>query len=337
LLPNFRLGLAQLEESQHNIDQARKIYGEALSIYELRRGVTKVGKLKKHLKPPKLGDKWIHVYFSYARFEEKYGSYEDVNDVYSRAASLFPMNSEVLVRWATFQRQLGRLDRAAALFELACKRAGSRDPKPYRLYAEFQMSTGDFRRARSILFLGAQSLSEFPNSPKQNEELARLFHTWAIVEWHLDKLDRAESLFDHSLRLIDSGCNGAENRSLVLYSIARFLFYARKDYILSQHCICLALSESLTPGGSPGIWSLWAKVAEATSNMDLKKKCLLQMETLVAQDSIEMSFDMNTRELHGMMRRAPWQRKLLSPMSTKSDDSCWYKGISFPRKSENLC
>mmetsp|Transcript_7149 Transcript_7149/g.13562 ORF Transcript_7149/g.13562 Transcript_7149/m.13562 type:complete len:836 (-) Transcript_7149:98-2605(-) len=325
------LGLAQLEESQHNFEQARKIYEEALTIYERHRGVLNVGKRRKHLKPPKLGDKWIHVYFSYARFEEKYGSDENVNNVYNRVATLFPKNYEVLVRWATFQRQRGRRDRAAALLELACKRAGNKDPKPYRLYAEFQMSAGDFKRARSILFLGAQSLSEFPDNPKQNEELARLFHTWAIVEWHLNKLDRTESLFDHSLRLVD----GAENRALVLYSIARFLFNARKDYVLSQHCICLSLSETLTPDGSPGIWSLWAKVADAMSNMDLKEKCLLQLETLEAQESTKMTFDVSTHGLHGMMRRAPWQRKLLAPTNNKYDDSCWYKGISFPRISEH--
>lgn len=324
-----RLGLAELEESEGNLDGARDIYNEALGIYERSRGIPRAGTvLKRRVKPAQLGDKWINVYKSWTEFEEKYGSYDDANNVYSRDASAFPKDWEVLVRWAKFQCKYERHDRAKKLFELACGSAGSRDARPYRQYAEFEMAAGNYRRARTILFHGAQSLSESSNGSKQDDEIARLYHTWAIVEWHLENPDRAEILFDHSLRQIDSGIDGSEQRAVVLYSIARFLFHARDDCNLAQHCICLSLTENLTPAGDTGIWTLWAKVADAMSNEVLKSECLNQAEELKKGENSNQEFDVNTLAMHHMLRRAPWQHKIATRSKSKNDS--WYKGISFP-------
>ena len=233
--------------------------------------------------------------------------------------------------WAKFQARHGRLDRARALFQLACDSAGSRNGDPYRTYAEFEMNAGNYKLARSILFLGAQSLSESSdNGTRHNDEFARLYHTWAICEWHLDNLERAEILFDNSLRLIESGGKGATNRALVLFSIARFLFYARNDNIVAQHCICLSISENLSPCGDAGSWILWAKIAESMSNTELKYSCLAQAEKME-----EMSNDLTSLVMadhlgiHQMLRRSPWQYKIQKP--SRKGKGSWYNGISFPR------
>jgi tetratricopeptide (TPR) repeat protein len=129
------LGLAQLEESEGNIDETRRIYHEGLNIYEKHRGINKVkspsrtilgGGRSDRVRPPKLGDKWLEVYESSIRLEEKYGDYNSVNNVYSQAATAFPSNWNILASWARFQRRHGNFDRARTLFELACRRAGNR-------------------------------------------------------------------------------------------------------------------------------------------------------------------------------------------------------------------
>ena len=129
------LGLAQLEESEGNIDTARNIYSEGLGIYEKHRGIKNIrassrsmlgGPNRINSKPSKLGDQWLNVYESFQRFEEKYGDYDLANNAYSQAASAFPNNWKVLVSWSKLQRDYQNNDRARTLLELACRRAGSR-------------------------------------------------------------------------------------------------------------------------------------------------------------------------------------------------------------------
>ncbi len=129
------LGLAQLEESEGNIDEARRVYQEGLGMYEKHRGIKKVkspsmtslgGGRSDRVRPPKLGDKWFQVYESLIRLEEKYGDYDSANNVYSQAATAFPSNWNILASWARFQKRHGNFDRARTLFELACRRAGNR-------------------------------------------------------------------------------------------------------------------------------------------------------------------------------------------------------------------
>jgi len=325
------LGLAQLEESEMNIDKSRDVYKEAISAYEQKRGIEayRASGQKNLVKPAKLGDKWIDVYESWARLEEEHGDYAAANNVYSRAASAFPKDWNLLIRWARHQAEYDRIDRARTLFELACDIAGSSNAKPYRLYAEFEMTLENYGRARSILFLGAQSLSESSDGSLHNDEFARLYHSWAVCEWHLDNLDRAEVLFDHGLRLTDSTL-GSETRSLILYSISRFLFHARNDDTLAQHCVSISLAENAGISENPDVWMLWSDVAKRMFNSRLSQQCLNQVRQLGQQDSssLFLAADVNNHKMNHMLRRAPWQYKIRK--SSNPNESSWYNGVRFP-------
>lgn len=127
------LGLAQLEESEGHIDTARKIYQQGLDVYEKQRGIKKFKASSRSMlgrgdrvKPPKLGDRWLDVYESLIRLEEKHGDYDSANNVYSQAATAFPRNWNILSSWARFQIRNDNHTRARTLFELACRRAGNR-------------------------------------------------------------------------------------------------------------------------------------------------------------------------------------------------------------------
>ena len=129
------LGLAQLEESEGNIEEARRVYHEGLSLYEKHRGIRKLkassrsmlgGSRGSEVKPSKMGDQWLNVYMSFARFEEKYGGYNATNNVYSQAATAFPNDWNILVSWSRLQMRHQNHERARTLLELACRRAGNR-------------------------------------------------------------------------------------------------------------------------------------------------------------------------------------------------------------------
>ena len=182
------------------------------------------------------------------------------------------------------------------------------------------MSKKNYLRAREILFLGAQVLSKHSNDEMEGYskfDLPLLFHSWAICEWHLGNLDRVETLFDHGLRLTDSGSTGSKIRSVILHSVARFLYHSRRDYTLAQHCVCLALSEKLRPGGTSQIWYLWAKIARAMGNLELEENCMNQARTLQGEYEpfayMALQDDTPTNNRHfaanGMLRRTPWRHK----------------------------
>ncbi len=184
------------------------------------------------------------------------------------------------------------------------------------------MSIKNFSRARSILFNGVQSFSESSDGSLHNTNLSRLYHTWAICEWHLGNLGRAEVLFDHSLRVTHAGAEGAEMRSLTLFSIARFLFHAREDYSLAQHCISLSLTENTRSYSS---WILWAKIAEKSGNEALATSCKQEAEKI--QDAEKQTLTgMNNGAINPMLRRAPWHHKIFKMKEQKT----WYDISSFP-------
>jgi len=328
------LGLAQLEESEGNIEEAREIYREGLKVYEKHRNVRKLktssrsmigNARRKAVKASKMGDQWWNVYMSFARLEEKHGDYDATNNVYSQAAMAFPKDWKILIQWAKLQIKHGNQERARTLLELACRNAGHRDPEPYRIYAELELSLHNPHRARTILFLGAQTISESSNGSLHNLPFAHLHHTWAIVEWHLGKFDRSEVLFDHSLRLIDAGRRGSMERGMILTSIARFLVSAREEYALAQHCVSLSLTENTKCQES---WRLWSQIAESMGNDTLKESCLVEAEK-VRESGSEKGNELGTvnhQTMHQMLRRAPWHHKLFEIGEQKS----WHETITFP-------
>lgn len=346
------LALAQLEESEERFDVARNVFKRAVEIYEKKRRIAQPGPSRSRRQtnnpriiPAKSGDRWLQVYNAWISMEEnRNGGYDRLNNLHGRAAGAFPDDRKNLQRWAKLQVRYGRHGRARTLFELACDKAGSSDAEPYRTYAEFEMSLDNHYRARSILFLGAQSLSQSPDGATGNsDEFSRLYHTWGVCEWHLKNLDRAETLFDHSLRLTDSGEGGAEIRTLVLYSIARFLFHAREDYVLAQHCVCLSLTETAVAGfgGKSRMWSLWADVATAMDNARLSQHCRDQAEKVRTEEDgsartgmwdVEMPpIGMPTVSgpaMHRLLRRAPWHHKIAC--KKQQDPISWYNRVTFP-------
>ena len=103
------------------------------------------------------------------------------------------------------------------------------------------MSIQNYFRARSILYLGAQSLSESSGKASGNKnDFAKLFHTWAVCEWHLSNVVRSELLFDHALRLTESGDEGSEIRSSILFSLCAFYsMVEEKITLLNTVSVCL--------------------------------------------------------------------------------------------------
>jgi len=175
--------------------------------------------------------------------------------------------------------------------------------------------------------------------------MAEMFLTWAVCEWHLGNLSRAEVLFDHALRLTNAGEEGSQLRSFIFYAIAG-LEYEREEYHLAQHCIGLCLKENLMPGGNSKIWSLWADVATKMGNDKLAAECVDQSERASAQEhdgkvgiSCLLSLNgpgasssglsrMKGPDMQSIMRREPWHFELFR---SESPAAAFYKNVILPQ------
>ena len=244
------------------------------------------------------------------------------------------------VTWTNLRNQLSHIiDSSPTL----------RHADPFRLHAQFEMSLGNYREAQSILFRGARAVSQSSDGGLGNRRgLAELFHTWAVCEWHLDNLDRAEVLFDHALRLTGAGEEGSKLRSFILYSVARLEYY-RGELLLAQHCIGLCLKENLMPGGNSKIWQLWADVAADMDNSGLERECLAQAEAarrdedgngvkglsrLLSMPPIHETSGLSNMKgpyMEQLMRREPWQYKLFVNSDLSSD---FFTGVKLPNMKE---
>ncbi|OEU19992.1 TPR-like protein [Fragilariopsis cylindrus CCMP1102] len=284
------------------------------------------------------GDKFLGVYRHWARLEGRYGTYDNTNRVYERASSAFPFDYKISLDWARYHSKLRNVERAQSLYTEACNRASRRHhvADPYREYAAFEMDLGQYEQARNILFLGAQKLTPRRsssddddddgagnNNNQKNCELAQLYVTWAVCEWHLQNIPRAESLFDHALQLADVGGDdeGSELRSFILYSMARLEYYERQEIHLAQHCIGLCLKGEPLPGNDNNapVWELWAEIADYTDNPNLEEECLKEATKCrnigggsSSSSSALETIDMlkGSQKMKNIMRQEPWHDKL---------------------------
>jgi len=380
------LALAEIEEAEGNVEEALELC--EMSIVEYEKGLVEARKnykkglkwtekfqkvrnlsnqkydssnfnkrgLVKSIPQYRSGDKFLNVFRHWARLEARYGSRDRCNRVYERASRAFPLDYKISLDWARYNVRIGSLN-ARKHFVEACSRVSFSNAEPYREYASFEMSLGDYDQARKILFRGAQAVARSPKGciGKQNQlELARLYVTWAICEWHLGNIPRVEVLFDHALRQTEiSSSEGSELRSFVLYCLAQIEYYEREEPHLAQNCISLCLKENSLPGGNEPVWSLWAKIARGLKNDRLEEECLNEANRCKfgAEDSEEEDQDFsalmnklkgsdNIKSLMRQNNERPWQQKLskiresqgedINDSSMSSSSSKFYSSLRIP-------
>jgi tetratricopeptide (TPR) repeat protein len=153
------VSLAHLEESQGNIEEARSVCAKSIAQYERGlietrqryqkqsfkgstekrdhvEGVEEISfssdplsmknMLLKAVPKYRSGDKFIDVYRNWARLEERYGSFESVDEVYARASLAFPFGFKLQMDWASYYAKMHSYDRARSLYMEACNKATSR-------------------------------------------------------------------------------------------------------------------------------------------------------------------------------------------------------------------
>ncbi|KAG7348603.1 tetratricopeptide repeat protein [Nitzschia inconspicua] len=280
--------------------------------------------LLKSIPPYRSGDKFLNVYRHWARLEERYGTFESANQAHERASLAFPKNYKVTLDWAQYHARIRNEDRARSLFVEACNKASKSHADPYRMFASFEMSHGNFQQARKVLFRGAQAVGNSSDGGLGNTRgLSQLFVTWAIAEWHLKNVARAETLFDHALRLTEGGKDGSELRSYILYCMALLEYQERGELYLAQHCIGLCLKENRFPEGNGVVWELWADIASDMNNHQLEEQCLVQAEKCtVPVDVASAAQDMlKASEMETWMRQDPWHDKLQAVRGMTGKDS----------------
>jgi len=206
----------------------------------------------------------------------------------------------------------------------------------YRALAEFELSMGDYESACKVLHQGAENVARSDDGGFSKwKDLAKLYILWATCEWHNGNLSRAEVLFNHALRTTNRGEEGAELRSFILYSMARFEF-SRGNWLLAQHCIGVCMKENVMPLGKSKVWELWAQIASALQNSRLREECLHQAEVSMKRQHDEHPLlgpvDSGTGELRlvaerNLFRRDPWQIELFGFDSAKKTKTDFYSRV----------
>jgi tetratricopeptide (TPR) repeat protein len=158
------VSLAQMEESEGNVDAARSVCIAAITQYE--RGLIEMNQrykkrfqkkdyMAQEQKPlvvpehnatlslssdpltlknellrsvPRYrsGDRFLKLYRSWATLEERHGSFDTVEEVYTRASIAFPYESKLTLDWAKYHSSMRNRDRARVLFMEACTKAANR-------------------------------------------------------------------------------------------------------------------------------------------------------------------------------------------------------------------
>lgn len=305
------VALAQLEESEGNLEEARIIYREAVQNYE------KIRYSKKNKKQVRLGDKWNIVYINWAKLEEKLGENTQAIEVYVKATRVFPRDwgiwSKLAVLISHNQNALSH-DTVQSTFERACKACGSRNTAPYQKYAEYEISLSNYVRAREIYYTGAKAVSDAYFD--QERGLASLFYDWGVLE--LKKLNnpvRAEKLFDRAMCMVSHDNN--ELRAKIYWRIGS-IESKRGNYYAAQHFVSLSIHEH----PSVGAWELWSSIATRLGNYKLAESCLEQANTLKKKTPADGTFfdgdNLSTIALvdggswKTMLCLSPWRKKLFN-------------------------
>ncbi|CAJ1963938.1 unnamed protein product [Cylindrotheca closterium] len=320
------VSLAQLEESQGNIDVARSICVQAITQYEAQLiesgkryrakyqgGSTRMREndeipgqskssflvfdgmeimdfeslMQQAVPRYRSGDRFLKVFRNWARFEQRHGTAANVDAVFSRALAAFPMAIELPLTWAKYHASNGNYDQARSLFTEACDVEHRNQIQAFQELAEFEISKGDYKSASKILYKGANVIASSEDGGLSHwKDLAKLYTLWAVCEWHNGNLPRAEVLFDQAMRQTNQGEEGAELRSFILYCMARF-DCSRRKYILAQHCIGVCMKENAMPLGKSQVWKLWATIASAMKNTRLRDECLRHAEVSMKREHDE--------------------------------------------------
>jgi tetratricopeptide (TPR) repeat protein len=135
------ISLSRLEESEGDSDAARAICIAGLNNYEkvllnranpqlsssvsltaslLQDPVQMKNEMFEKLPKYRSGDQFLVVYRNWARLEERYGTPETVEEVYSRASTAFPLDWKLPLEWALYNAKQGYFERAGLLFREAC-------------------------------------------------------------------------------------------------------------------------------------------------------------------------------------------------------------------------
>lgn len=335
------VSLAQMEEATGNVEEGLKVCAQSIDWYErdlLKRSrdhiktSTRDSETKKHVSsvtlkneflqqvpPQRSGDRFFQVYRNWARMEAEHGSPDSVEDVYQRAVVAFPKRADLFNDWADYCLETGcSTEKIKGLLQQAAD--VSQDGHSHQKLGMFMMQRGDHKTARKLLYLGATAVGG-----RTDDGLPELYLTWAVCEWRLGELGRAEHLLDHAMRLTTS----SSMRSFLLYGIAR-LEYARGEFALSQHCIGLALKESFPrKWDQRAVWKLWVKVATAMGNDNLAQQCRDQAALLAEPTENTTKTSVNMEDF---TRREPWSFEIFGATGKTQK---WNRGVNLPSLVEN--
>ncbi|EGC40143.1 hypothetical protein DICPUDRAFT_93425 [Dictyostelium purpureum] len=119
---------SSFEIRQLNLDIARKIYGQAIG---------------RHPKS-KIFDSYIHL-------EIELGNFENVRSIYGKYLELMPDNCEAWSKFAQLETELGEIDRARAIFEIAVQQPNLDRPEViWKDYIDFEIEQQQYKNAEKL-------------------------------------------------------------------------------------------------------------------------------------------------------------------------------------------
>lgn len=292
------LSLALLEEKDGKNDVARATYERAaknFAFFDDKKNAD-----GRNAQP--LGSKWVHVFQSWARFEQV--AMKDIDAataVYSQSTLIFPNDWKLWLNWGKLESTANRELKARAILERAIKVCQGRSGDPYRAAAELEMDMQQYERARALYGLGSEAVRkqlEKNKNSKINSKtfqikdvigidsaaddesvnidvngLAPLLHGWAHTEWQLNNIKRARKLFALALSNVSNPAFEAE----IYISLSQF--EKKNNVHLAHHYCC----RSIVKGGGITAWKLWGGIGEQLGNDVLADECYAVADRLYCE------------------------------------------------------
>lgn len=180
---------AHFEVRQHNLDRARKIFGNGIG------------------RAPKK-----QIFVAYIEMEYQLSNIDRCRKLYEQWLAHDPAHCDAWIQYATMEQSLEETDRARALFDLGIAQPLLDMPELlWKAYIDFEIQNEDYDRVRKV----------YRNLLERTKHV-KVWISFAQFEVSIEAFDNVRAIFDEGNNILKTESDSKEDRALLLESWKEF-------------------------------------------------------------------------------------------------------------------